>query len=275
MKKVFTLALLCAFAVLVFASSASAASARAGLTEDSMINQALKKRKLRVGLSTFMPWAMYDKNNKLIGFEVDVASRLAKDLGLELELVSTDWGGIIPSLLAGKFDVIIGGMSVNMERNLKVNFTIPYDYSGMDILASKEKSAGFKTVEDFNRPDVILALRTGATSVAAVKRFMPKAQVRFFADESQAVQEVVVGRAHAMVSSIPLPAHTVPKYPDKLFTPLDKPFTKEAISFAVRKGDPDSLNVLDNWIRLVTDEGWLQERHNYWFRGTEWQKDLK
>ena len=275
MKRVFRSALILCLGCFWLSSNVFAASPRQALVDDGMIVQAMKRGSLRVGLSTFVPWAMPDKNGQLVGFEVDVATRLAKDLGLKLELVPTDWGGIIPALLSGKFDVIIGGMSVSMERGLRVNFSIPYDYSGMDILANRQKAAGFNSPEDFNNPQVVLALRNGASSVTAVKKFMPLAQIRYFDDESQAVQEVLVGRAHAMISSLPLPSFQAIKYPDNLFTPLDKPFTREPIAFAVRKGDADSLNVLDNWIRLASEEGWLEERHHYWFNTTDWEKDLK
>jgi len=108
------------------------------MTEESTLEQALRRGVLRVGMSTFVPWAMKDKTGKLIGFEIDVATRLAKDMGVKVEFVPTKWAGIIPALLTGKFDVIIGGMGMLPKRNLKVNFSVPYDYSGMSIVANRE-----------------------------------------------------------------------------------------------------------------------------------------
>lgn len=70
---------------------------------------------LRVGMSTFAPWAMRDKQGALIGFEIDVARRLATDNGWQVEFVPTAWDGIIPSLLAKKYDVIIGGLTITPE----------------------------------------------------------------------------------------------------------------------------------------------------------------
>lgn len=276
-KNVFFLFLaFCLFMTALFAPSAStAASLRQELIEGSMINQALKRGTLRVGLSTFIPWAMPDKDGKFIGFEVDVATRLAQDLGLKLELVPTEWSGIIPALLAGKFDVIVGSMGIRTDRSLKINFSNPYDYSGMDMLASKLKAGDYKTMEDFNKPEVIITLRTGSSSEVAAKRFFPKAQRRYFDDEAQAVQEVLLGRAHAMVSALPLPAFQALKHPNELFTPFSKPFTKEPTGMGIRKGDPDSLNVLNSWIQIVSDEGWLQDRHHYWFETTQWEELLK
>jgi len=245
------------------------------MTEESTLEQALRRGVLRVGMSTFVPWAMKDKTGKLIGFEIDVATRLAKDMGVKVEFIPTKWAGIIPALLTGKFDVIIGGMGILPKRNQKVNFSVPYDYSGMSIVANRELAAGFKGLENFNRPDVVLSVRLGATPVDAAKKYMPKAQLRMFDDESQAVQEVINGNAHAMVSSAPLPAFQALKYPEKLFLPLEGNFTKEPIGFAVHKGDFDTLNFFNNWIIFVTSEGWLSERKHYWFETKDWESRIR
>ncbi|MBU8910534.1 MAG: transporter substrate-binding domain-containing protein, partial [Desulfobacterales bacterium] len=105
--------------------------------QESIVEKIQKQGVIRVGMSTFIPWAMKDKQGNLIGFEIDVAGKLARDMGVKIEFVPTAWSGIIPALLTGKFDVIIGGMGITPQRNLKVNFTIPYDYSGMSMVAHK------------------------------------------------------------------------------------------------------------------------------------------
>jgi polar amino acid transport system substrate-binding protein len=243
--------------------------------KESMIEQVQKRGVLRVGMSTFVPWAMKDKTGKFIGFEIDVAKRLAKDTGVNIEFVPTKWSGIIPALITGKFDIIIGGMGIIPSRNLKVNFSIPYDYTGMSIVANKTLAGGFNRLEDFNRSDVVIAARLGSTAVTAAKKYMPKAQLRLFDDESEAYQELVNGRVHAVVASAPTPAFQALKYPAKLFLPLDKTFTREPIGFAVKKGDFDSMNYLDNWIRYVEAEGFLKDRKHYWFRTKNWEKLIK
>jgi polar amino acid transport system substrate-binding protein len=263
--------------VLVFAVAASAysASIQQDLVRESTIEKVMKRGVLKVGMSTFVPWAMKDKKGDLIGFEIDVATRLAEDMGVKVEFIPTKWSGIIPALLTGKFDVIIGGMGIRPDRNLKVNFSIPYDYTGMSLLAHKELAAGFDSLEDFNRPDVSIAARIGTTAAEAVKKFMPRAKLRLFDDESQAVQEILNGRVHAVVASAPLPAFQAIKYPDRLFLPLDANFTKEPIGFAVQKSDVDTLNYFNNWIRVVEAEGWLKERKHYWFGTKDWQGLIK
>jgi polar amino acid transport system substrate-binding protein len=261
--------------IIILAGGAMAANLQQELVQQSTVEQVIQRGILKVGMSTFVPWAMKDKTGKLIGFEIDVASRLAEDMGVKIEFVPTKWAGIIPALLTGKFDVIIGGMSVRPDRNLKVNFSIAYDYAGQSLVASKKLAANFTSLKEFDRPDVVIAARLGSTAADAANKFLPTAQKRFFDDEAQVIQEVINGRAHAAIASAPLPAFQAIKYPDKLFLPFQGTFTKEPIGFAVRKGDFDTLNYFDNWIRVTEAKGWLAERKHYWFETNDWESMLK
>jgi polar amino acid transport system substrate-binding protein len=266
---------LAAALVLGFFQPAVGAELQQKLTGESTVEQVIKRGVLRVGMSTFVPWAMSDKAGNLIGFEIDVATRLAQDMGVKVEFVPTKWAGIIPALLTGKFDVIIGGMGITAQRNLKVNFSIPYDYSGVAVVAHRQLAAGFSRLEDFNHPEVTVTARLGSTSAAAATKLLPKAQKRFFDDESQVIQELVNGKVHALLAGTPLPTYQALKHPDKLFLPIKGAITREPIGFVVRKGDFDTLNFFDNWIRLVEAEGWLAERKAYWFETQNWESLLK
>jgi len=166
-------------------------------------------------------------------------------------------------------------MGILPQRNLKVNFSIPYDHSGVGMVAHKQLAAGFSRLEDFNRSDVVVTARLGSTSAAAANKYFPKAQKRFFDDESQVIQELLNGKVHALLGGAPLPTYQALKYPDKLFLPIKGTITREPIGFAVRKGDFDTLNFLDSWIRVVEAEGWLAERKAYWFDTQEWESLLK
>ena len=202
-KRIKTTTTLVYLLLIGFISMGWVGSGLADQHQQSTLDKALKRGVLRVGMSTFVPWAMKDKKGNLIGFEIDVASRLAQDMGIKVEFVPTKWSGIIPALATGKFDVIIGGMGILPSRNLKVNFSVPYDHTGMSMVAHKEKAAGFNELEDFNNSDVIIAARLGSTAVTATKKYLPQAKIRMFDDESQAYQELVNGRVHAVVGSAP------------------------------------------------------------------------
>ena len=104
----------------------------------------------------------------------------------------------------------------------------------------------------------------------AAKKFMPKAKLRLFEDEAQAYQELRNGNVHAAVGSAPRPAFEAATYPETLFLPMKENFTKEPIGFALRKGDFDTLVFFNGWIQTKRDQGWLHEKHPYWFGTRDW-----
>lgn len=236
-----------------------------------VVDQVKSRGVLRVGLSQFMPRAMLDKGGKLVGFDVDVANKVADDLGVKLELVQTAWDGIIPSLLLGKFDMIISGMIITPARNLTVNFTVPYATDGVGLAANKKLAAGFKGIEDFNKPGVKLTVRRGATPyIDLIRKLFPEATMIEFDDDDLALKEVLVGKAHAVLSGEPRPTFWCLDHPDTLDRPTDAPLMLNLRAFAIRKGDVDSLNFFNNWILVRTQDGWIQERQDYWFKGRQW-----
>lgn len=245
------------------------------VSAQSMLEEVVKRGTLRVGMSTFVPWAMRDKKGDLIGFEIEVAKKIAKDMGVEVEFVPTAWSGIIPALLAKKFDVVIGGLSITAERNLTVNFTTPYAHSGQQMAANTALTKDFKSLDQYNDAQVTIACRRGSVSCDAAKKLFPKATLRQFDDDAQAFQEVVNGNAHAMVSSAPKPRFWSDAYPDKVYVANNgENLTRGDEAFGLRKGDIDSLNFFSNWILINTSNGWLQETHDYWFKDQSAWKDM-
>jgi polar amino acid transport system substrate-binding protein len=255
--------------VLSLAASSSAGEIQRTLAAESAIEQIAKRGVIKVGMDVFVPWAMKDKKGQLIGFEIDIAKKLAADMGVKAEFVPTKWSGIIPALITGKFDVLIGGMTITTQRNLKINFTRPYYYTEQGLMAHKKKAAGFK-VSDFNRPDVTIAARLGSTAAVAAKQRFPKAKLRLFDDEPAAVQELRNGNVHAMVSAQPLPSSTALEYPDTIMV-FDEVMMREAIGIGVRKGDSDTLNLINNWIEINRNTGWIQGKYAYWFKSKDWK----
>jgi polar amino acid transport system substrate-binding protein len=239
-------------------------------SEGKLIEQIKKRSKLQVGMASFVPWAMRDKQGEWIGFEIDVARKLAGDMGVELELVPTAWDGIIPSLLAGKFDTIIGGLSITPARQQTVDFTTPYSQSGVGVAASKKLAASLKWPDDYNKADVTFTCKRGIAGCGEVQKQFPKATLRQFDDAAVGFQEVISGNAHATVASEPAPTFYVLQNPDQLFKPTDAYLLTGSEGFALRKSDSDSLPFFNTWIERNKAEGWLKERHDYWFKTRDW-----
>ncbi len=244
-------------------------------TTQSVIETIQRRGALKVGVSTFEPWAMRNRSGELVGFEVDVAKKVAADMGVSVEFVPTSWDGIIPALLAGKFDVIIGGLSIRPARNLTINFTIPYAHSAMGIAANRALTGNLQWPADYDSEEVTLTCRRGATACNDVRRLFPQATVRRFDDDIQALQEVLNGNAHAVMSSYPKPVEWADRNPELLFLPTTDNLSQGDEAFGLRKGDPDALNFFSNWIRVNTTSGWLPERYDYWFKTSNWIDEVR
>jgi polar amino acid transport system substrate-binding protein len=262
-------------ALAAFAGLAGPVQAQDQAVASSSVIEAIKQRgTLQVGLSTFVPWSMHSKDGELIGFEIDVAKKLAEDMGVEVEFVPTAWDGIIPARIAGKFDVIISGMTVTPERNLTINFSDAYAHSGMRLIANKKHEGRLGKMADFDSPDVTFSLRRGSTPVAYAKEVFPNANLLLFDDDGASIQEVVNDNSDATLGYEPNPSTWLLDYPDQIYLPFDDLLNAGSEAFALRKGDPDALNFFNNWIALRWQDGFLQERNDYWFRTRDWADQM-
>jgi len=238
---------------------------------ESVIAQIKAAKTIKVGVGTFVPWSFPNKDGKLIGFEVDVANRLADDLGVKLELVPTAWDAIIPSLVAGKYDVIIGGLTITEERAKTVDFTIPYEHSLTYAVVNKKVAPDITTADQLNAPTVTFANRRGASASSA--KYFPKSQSLSFDDENTQEQEFLNGNVTALTVSTPTQALLAEDHPD-IVRIIEPPIAQTNEAFALRKGDPDSLAAFNDWIKKHTDDGWLQQRFDYWFKGRSWKDQV-
>ena len=237
----------------------------------STLDVVRRRGALRVGVSTFVPWAMTSKSGELIGFEIDLAKRLAEDLGVTAEFVPAAYSNLLDDLLADRFDIIVSGMAITPARALVANFSIPVGESYVRLVASREKAAGIRTAAGFDRPEVTIGVRAGAIGEQVAKSAFPKAKIQPFEDVDAALDAILAGKVTAFVAKSPAPELLLAKDGNKLFLPLADPLARSREAFVVRKGDPDFLSFLDTWIRCQEDTGWLAERHKYWFGGFAWE----
>ena len=238
---------------------------------DSVIEEIQDRGTIRVALGLFEPWSACDADGELIGFEVEVAKKVAADMGVEIEFARTNWTYIIPSLIAEEFDVIISGMTILPHRNLKVNFTDPYNSSGIYLVANTAMTADLDTLADFNSTSVTIATRRGASSIPPLQNVFPDAMLRLFDTDNEVLQALVAGEAHAAAAYATTRDTWVNAYTDTLHLPTAEPFASEIGAMAVRKGDLDALNFFNGWIAINTANGWLEQRSQYWFGSRDWE----
>jgi len=259
------------FAVLLAAMVLSAGAAMAGT-----LDEIAKRGKLRVGMEPgYMPFELTNQKGEIIGFDVDVAKRMAKAMGVELELVSTAWDGIIPALLTGKFDILMSGMTLTQERNMSINFATPYIEIGQSVIVSNKVAGEIKSYKDLNNPKYTVASKLGTTGEQATKRLIPNAKYVSFETEQEGVLEVVNGKIDAFIYDMPYNTVAVGQRGEGKVTHLDTPFTFEPLAWGVRKGDPDFLNWLNNFMYQIKHDGTYDKIYQKWFQDDAWLKEIQ
>ena len=262
--------------IIGFLFAASAFGADIDLAKKSTIEEILKRGELRVGFeSGYVPFEMTNKKGEFIGFDMDFGRRLAKSMGVKFVPVNTAWDGIIPALITKKLDIIMGGMTITQERNLKVNFANPYIVVGQTILLNNKLKDQVKSYKDLNNPKFILTSRMGTTGEQAIKKYIPKATYKGFESEAEAGLEVINGKADALVYDLPFCGFLYGSQGKDKTVFLSEPFTYEPLAWAINKGDPDFLNYLNNFLRQSKGDGFYDRMYKKWITGTEWKAELK
>ena len=275
MKKGFVFGMV-AVLVSFFMVSTSVLGADIELAKKSTLESILKKGELRVGFEAgYMPFEMTNKKGGFVGFDIDMAKEMAKAMGVKFVPVNTAWDGIIPSLITDKFDIIMSGMTVTQERNLKINFANPYIIVGQTILINKKHEGKIKSYKDLNNSKYIVTSKLGTTGEQAVKRLIPKCTYKSFETEPEAALEVVNGKADAFVYDLPYCVVFMAQQGAGKLVFLDKPFTFEPLAWAVRKGDPDFMNWLNNFLNQIKNDGRYDRIYNKWIKSTGWIKEVQ
>jgi polar amino acid transport system substrate-binding protein len=265
-----------ALALIGFLAVTSAIGADIELAKKSTIENILKRGELRVGFeSGYVPFEMTNKKGEFIGFDMDYGRRLAKAMGVKFVPINTAWDGIIPALMTNKFDIIMGGMTITQERNLKVNFADPYIVVGQTILLNKKHKDRVLSYKDLNNPKYIVTSRMGTTGEQAIKKYIPKATYKGFESEAEAGLEVINGKADALVYDLPFCGYLYGSQGQGKTIFLSDPFTYEPLAWAINKGDPDFLNFLNNFLRQTKGDGFYDLMYKKWITGTKWKGELE
>jgi arginine/ornithine transport system substrate-binding protein len=226
--------------------------------------------KIRIGTEgAYPPFNYVDKDGNLQGFDIDIAKALCEEMGVTYEFVVQDWDGIIPGLLAKKYDVIIASMSITEERKQKVDFTEKYYLTparfvakkGGDIEISKEGLKG-KTVgvqratihENFLRDN-----------------FGEAVDIKSYATQDEANMDLVSGRVDLVIADatvllggfLETDAGTGYEFVGPGFT--DKEWFGEGIGIALRKGDNALRKMFNKAIQSIREKGIYQKINAKYF----------
>ena len=212
-------------------------------------------KKLRVAIDVATPpFAMKDDKLNLIGSDVETAQLLAKDLGVELEIVPTTLANRVPFVQTGKADVVISAFSITPERAKVIDFTVPF--ASIQVVIGAPKSIQISSVADLAGKKVI-STRGTTNDQELTKIATPATQITRFDDDATTITAAVSGQAD-IVATAPSILNAI----NEKIAPARKMDIKltlktNMLAMGLHKGEPKLKEKLDDWIRANLKNGQL------------------
>jgi len=247
--------------------AAAAFVALSGLAEaaESRLKRILDSGVLRVGTTgDWNPMTMRDPaTNSYKGYDIDMLTELAADLGVKVEFVATDWKTLVQGIQADKYD-ITGSASLSPARAKVAGFSDPYFELATVPLTLKKNAGRFKDWADLDKPEVTVAATLGTVQEQQVKQFFPNAKHKIVEAPARDFQEVLAGRADAHITSNVEAATLVERYPEMMIVPVAAPRARTPIAMMLPQDDQVWINYVNHWIRLKRARGFFDELALKW-----------
>jgi len=240
------------------------ASAVSGLAADRL-EEILNRGTIRIGVMLICPpFGMYDENNQPVGFDVDLAKLIAEALGVELEIVPILAANRIPYLVTDKVDLVVGTFSRTSERELAVDYSVPYVRTGPALMVLAEEEE-IKSVADLSGKRV--ALLKGTTGALWTKKLAPEGTIFVEYDyEPDQLLALMQGKVDALTQDETIISGWMAQYPGR-FKIVGDLFYNDYICIGIKQG-LEQYN-LKNWLNWFIFElhnlGTMEELWNKWF----------
>ena len=227
--------------------------------------------KLRIGVeAAYVPFT-FRKDGKIIGYDIDLADVICEDLGVKPEIIDTAWTGVIPSLYAKKFDMIMTSLSYTAERMQRVGYSIPYAEASQAMLIRASDAGTLKTTDDLVGKVVATKLGTPSELIAKKIEADLKArkgagfgEVKVFNDDPPRYLSLAQGKVDAVFNTLPTLAIVMKDAAGK-FAIVRGIGADNWAGLAVRKEDTELVDFLNAEIRKLKANEAIYKLQEKWF----------
>ncbi|QIG52743.1 transporter substrate-binding domain-containing protein [Nordella sp. HKS 07] len=239
----------------------------AGLTGSALagaIDDIRSRGTVRIGVSLGgEPIGFRDAQNNPVGYDVDVATRLAEKLGVPVEFTDVSGDARISMLVSGQLDIVVANTSATLERAKTVNFSIPYNRAGLRVIVQKD--SGITKLEDLAGKKVVVG--RGTTGETFIKKAVPTAELVYvdqFAPDG--VLQLTQKRVDAAIEDSSLLDYLATKNPS--LVTLSGLYSNDPIGIAVAKGDPEFVRWIDMFVSDYIQSGAYEANYKKWWGET-------
>lgn len=237
-------------------------------TAVSHLDQVLERGYVRVCTTgDYKPFTYFNpETGKFQGIDIDMARDLAAELGVEVRFVKTSWPTLMSDLTAGKCDIAMGGISVNLERQKKAYFSIPYLSGGKTPITRCENVNRFQTLEQIDKPDVTVIVNPGGTNEHFARTHLDEAEIVVYDDNVSIFKQIVKGKADLMMTDAIETVLQASLNPELCAVHPDKPFTYSEKGYLLPRGDEVWQAWVNQWLHLTMATGQFQAIYNSWLQ---------
>ncbi len=246
------------------AAGAISLTMAAGAQAQSALNEILDSGVLKVGTTgDWNPMSLRDPaTNSYKGFDIDVMTELAKDLGVEVEFVPTDWKTLVNGVVAGKYHMT-GSASISPPRMKVAGFSESYLSVEIFPFTTKDKAGNFDGYDSINQPGVKVATTLGTTFEALAREWFPNAEITVVEAPARGFQEVLSGRADVFITSNIEGSTLIEKF-DVTRVPGTGPRSPSPIAMLLPQDDQVWINYVNNWVKVKTAKGFFDVTKAKW-----------
>ncbi|MFO7172208.1 MAG: basic amino acid ABC transporter substrate-binding protein [Bacillota bacterium] len=242
-------------------SSGSGGDGGASASATPTLDRIKREGVLKIGTSPdYPPFEFLDENNQVVGFDIDIMQEVARELGVQLEIVQMGFDGLIPALQAGKFDIMAAGVTVTEERKQVVDFTDPYLVGTDAIVVHKDWQKPIKGLEDLKGHTIAVQIGTIQADAAHEVEGLTVKEYNLFTEAATAVasKQADAMYLHKVVAEAFIKAN--PNLKIAAETPA------KDTAFALRKDTPDLTQFVNQVLAKMQEDGRFDQLVQKWFQ---------
>jgi len=217
------------------------------------------KLKLVAGTeATYAPMEYIDENGEIVGIDIDIVNAIAEEIGAEVEFQNIGWDPLFPAVKNGEIDFAVSSITITEDRKEEYDFTEPYYVANQLILVPEDSD--IKSFQDLK--DKRVAVQISTTGHEVVKKLLGETSDQIVAPENLplAINEMLNGNADAVVGDNAPVLEYMKSNPDVVLKTIeDDEFKKEYYGLMVRKGNTELLDILNEGIQKIKENGKLEE----------------
>jgi len=234
---------------------------------ESRLQQILVNGELRVGTTgDWNPMTMIDPTSKeRKGFDIDIATALAADMGVKVVFVPTTWKTLVNGIVAAKYDMT-SSASLSPKRALVAGYSLSY-FAVEDVPLMLNKNKGkYNSWEDLNNPNVTVAVTLGTVQEKRAEVLFTKSKIIKVSAPARDYQEVLAGRADISMTSNLEAAKLVEQYPQMMVVPVQGGKNPTPLAVLLPQADQVWINYVNHWIILKSERGFFDQLKAKWLK---------